>query len=868
MPDPIIKEFEIEETPIIEEFSIEEFPVEESSPTSKGKFVTKGRYTEWEADETVDINKRKDSRLFGGYEGLTERFKNWADTLYSPTPQMQVGKKILGALPQLAGDILSDPTLPAMGIMSSPLRIVEAAGATKFPAITRAIEETKPLNLIKAPSTPKAQLQLPKGKDPYLGGPIGASGQVQRESLVTPIEESRLSGTLFEIDPTTGNAVPSGAINTLEKKYEQAIEYIKGQKKSTTAIESNEIILPSAPIKASRLKTPVQEAKENTGLDFDAMTAKPAPVAEAISQVIKEEAKSPSVWKAAKTELRKQSEELYTRSSRFPHIIRQYQAQWIPNFESAISKLSKTEKQNFGSYVEGLSPIPSDAAMNAVNIWKKTEDELGDEAARIGMRLYKKDKSWVPFQKREDYWPHVPVDKVEDTELVEKLVKSGMTRFEANKVVNHYKREGLFIPPPQHARLAKSNIPYRADADVAMEHIRGMSRSLAKQIEFGPLDIAGKGNEGIADLIENTPDKAKTMQIMQRIVGRDNVENNPKMVVGLDVLRRYASVTKLWNFTAANITTGQGPNILKAMTRVRVTKPETWDTPFVVGKEMAGLFKSKYRDEIARSGAIQNFSHSLVEEAGNWDPWMIGKGEVVNRTIAGTIGRATAKMFFNDLKKNPSNLNARKELGELILENIDDVIKQRSLTDEQLLMAAGRNAELTQALNIPGNLPLWASDPVKSPGSFAQQLFWIFKKTAFQQTKAFKDAIMANPAVNIPTALAAYQAIGEITGDVKQGTLGLIEGDPSSRIENRGDWISDDPVLGRILDNYMQSFMLGMPADIIRSASFSPYGLGGEMIGVVGGDISKLAYRLTNADFIGMLKDINTGLKAYIESEE
>jgi hypothetical protein len=183
-------------------------------------------------------------------------------------------------------------------------------------------------------------------------------------------------------------------------------------------------------------------------------------------------------------------------------------------------------------------------------------------------------------------------------------------------------------------------------------------------------------------------------------------------------------------------------------------------------------------------------------------------------------------------------------------------------------MAAGRSAEMTQGLNVPGNIPHFASTPVTDPGSFLVQMMLIFKKTAMQQSRAIKDAIKANPTTNIPILLGMGEVIGEITGDIKQIPLGVIEGNLGERLANRGSWASDDPDIGRLIDNLTQSFALGLLADLAVSAGTTGLGLLSNVAGPALTDISKAGYRIVKGDLSGAIKDQNTALKSIMESME
>lgn len=618
--------------------------------------------------------------------------------------------------------------------------------------------------------------------------------------------------------------------------------FYTGEGTARPGIES----LPSAQV---TIKKAAQNANVDNAVLEDTIARGPEPIAKAAAKLANEESKRPSLWKSVYTQLKDLSPDLYYRSARSVHKTRQMESQWIPQFENATRKLSKTERLNFGAYVEGKLPIENPNVQNAVDIWRDVESIIGDTATQKGLRLYTKGKEWIPFQKNtQNYWPHIPTKNLQKGDFVQKLINSGMTRSEAERVVKNFQKTGEIVVGPQYAREVGKNFPYRLDVDSGLMHIRSMAKRIAQHDEFGPLDINGKGTEGISDIIEATKDPKLANTLMERIIGREE-RPDPNLQKWLDRSRKYASITKLQNFTIPNMILGQGPSSLKASTH-----------PYEALKEVAQLLKKNYRSDLAESGIWQNFSHTLAEEVSHFDPYLIGTGETFNRGIAGAIGKAMAKQYFNDLKINPNNKVALKELPELVLEPIEKILSQSSLSNNQLNLAAGRAAEMTQGLSVPGNLPYWASNPVtgKQPLNLVGQLAMTFKKMGYQITKSVWDSMKANPKVNVPLWIALSQIGGELTGDVKSGMKGAWLGDPEGEIAKRGDWwlqgsgISPTAInmvaqasgtspelIARMIDNATQYFFLGIPADMMQSTGYGPSGLLSAAAGPVLSDISK-----------------------------
>lgn len=623
---------------------------------------------------------------------------------------------------------------------------------------------------------------------------------------------------------------------------------------------------PGEPQLPSAVRETVKKAADNTGLHFDSLAdtfaATPEPIKKGLETLVREESNRPSFWKSTRTELEGLSPELAMKDKRSVQFTRQMDSRWVTPYEKAIGKLSKTEKENFGSYVEGSLPITSPIVDRAVKIWKAVEDEIGDTAKTKGLRMFAGEEN-IPFEKNPNYWPHIPSEKISDKDFIQRLVDSGMSRDEASKVQAHYRNTGELKVGAQFSRVPGSKIPYRADVDAGLMHIRSMSKRIAQHQEFGPLDIQGTGAEGISDLIEATSNPTKTKDIMKRLIGRDE-KADEQLTKWLDRARKYSAITKLQNFTIPNMILGQGTTALKASSH-----------PLEAIKEVSKLFSKQYRNEMQASGVWQNFSHTLAEEMSKVDPYLIGAGETFNRGIAGATGKAMAREYLKDLRVNPNNKMARKELSELLATNdLDSVIAQDVLTNDQLNMAAGRMAEITQGLTVPGNLPYHASSPVNSPQNFAVQLAWMLKKMGYQATKSIWDSMKANPKVNVPLWIGLSQVGGELTGDVKAGLKGMWTGDPGAEINKRGDWWLesagipksaiegvaeqsgvDSAVIARMLDNFTQYFFLGLPADLIQSTQYGPGGLLSGIAGPVLSDVSKFGNNVMKMNMKGIERD-------------
>lgn len=588
----------------------------------------------------------------------------------------------------------------------------------------------------------------------------------------------------------------------------------------TAALEPGEPILPSA------LKARKENVKANTGLNISNIKIPPEvpkeiaePIAKGVDNFVKEASQPSILMKSVYTQLARtgpKGKELVQRFQRAAQKRAEYDAVWTEPLFSTGAKLSKKEFDNFGAYVEGRMPVPNARVQNAVDEWTRAQNMMGDMAVSKQLHM-KRGEEIIPFQKIESgYWPHIPVEQLTKKTIVDKLMAGGMSRHEAAIVAKRWENTGEIFLGPQHSRL-NNTFQYRDDFDIALHHGRSMSKRIANHEELGPKDIAGRNEEGIANLIEDTNDPKLTYKLAKRLAGREELPNE-RLVNGLNLVRKSMSLTKLPSFTLPNVILGQAMNAFEAFAS---------NHPIAAAKEVFKLFNATYRSEIRAAGVYNSFNRTLLEEIGSWrnlDPFLIGTGEKINRSIAAAVGRSTIREVFKDYKAGVNTKAARYYIETLLARDPDSIT---AITPELERFAAGRMAEITQGLNNPGNLPYGWSNPINTYGSAATQLLLIFKKIGFQTTKTVKDTIMANPKVAIPAWLAISQVAGEMVGDVKSMITGKER---------------PEELINRIANNWGNAFMLGLPWDLVTSAQYGPAGLLSSALGPVYGGISELMF--------------------------
>ena len=513
--------------------------------------------------------------------------------------------------------------------------------------------------------------------------------------------------------------------------------------------------------------------------------------------------------------------ELYRKSARFGQQERFNIRDWADPFKQTIGKLRRSERNNFGDYVEGALPIPNSRVRIAVEAWKKSEELAGKAAESSGM-VIKAGDTKIPFKRiASGYWPRrlTPEELKKLPTSLDKMIAAGMTRAEAMKVISDARKYGELILPQQHSRLGKL-FNYRKDANSGLHHLESMSKVVARTREFGRYDVAGKGTDGIADLIESTSNPALAQKLMDRVIGNDTANISKTLDTMVRVSRTVVSWARLQNYGISSIIGNQLPNMLNSNTKQYV--------------KSLGAFLGRNKGVTDHTAAAIDISHGVFEQTRKLNPMGVYGGKLAENIVRGQaagIGQGMARTFFREAKKNPNNLDAKKQLFELILEDPDKLLTQAELTPAQLRMAGARNAEISQGLTNTVNLPEYATAPINTVGDATIQLMLIFKKQAALQSKMMKDAFKRNPVKTAALVLGFSQLGGEAIGRTKSTVMGTARGVIGGRdvresikeeIEGRSDYLGrygiENKEVRKAIDRALQSWAFGIFSDVIFSA--------------------------------------------------
>lgn len=502
----------------------------------------------------------------------------------------------------------------------------------------------------------------------------------------------------------------------------------------------------------------------------------------------------------------------------------------------ASKGLSKEENLLAYRILDGTAQIsdvtPGNVKVAVAKIRRVTE-ELGDLAETSGIHIKIGPGESVPFKKMEGPYAHhtYPSDFFADEEsLITRLIESGRTPEEARKIVENSRTFGERFISPTHAR--EFNVPgYIEDLGVMEKYAYDMAERITQARNFGAKDIADPASP-ISQLIARSGNPEKANRLVTEYLNRGtkahtNIQKAAQAIVRFEVLSHLSlsGINQLADLAGVPVRTGF-VNFAKGIGET------IKDYEKAVGKATEtgalAIMKKEILKDVSQ-GKFESFAYGL------------SKAEEVVRTVSAMSGRAAVQDLFGRLQRNPGNTRLKKELGRLLDGNIDEILKQKELTAEQINSAAGRTVELVNS--IPDKLSLPPAFTYYNP---LVRIPLLFKRFAFTTTSNLSKAILEDPRRLIP-AIISYGLAGEAVGDVKAAITGAAQGAVSGDIQdkiieavaNRDEKSPFDfghPVMNRAVANLMQSWFLGIFGDMAEAGSRGWRGAAGFAAGPVGSD--------------------------------
>jgi len=469
--------------------------------------------------------------------------------------------------------------------------------------------------------------------------------------------------------------------------------------------------------------------------------------------------------------------------------------------KDVVTPLNKDQYTEFQQAVDAGGNSSDPMVQNAIDVVRNIDQNFTQRATNSGLHLKTSEGELVPFTGKDNYWPRMyPPEMFKDKPaLIERLIKSGIAPDAAFNAVNNARKFGERLIDPQNARVL--DLPeHRKDLGALLKHYDDMAHRIGSAEIFGVKDIADPETP-ISQLVAQTKDPIRVTKILRQYLDREGGVSPHEA----DFVKSVSRVTTAFYLSKFALSNSNQLAFVPVVTNFKST-----------GKAVAQFLRSPKNTwrEAEATGALQTVMQEAMRDAGGESvvskAFLIKASEGSNRVISSIAGKYFVKDLFTKAKKG--NVRAIKSLENLTLDTWDNMKDQDTLTDKQIAYGATRVTEKTQgraqSIDLPYN---WDRSPYIN-------LLLLYKKYAFVQGRLVKDAIKDNPARNIPLLLALFQGAGEVTGDAKAVLSGMITGDPSQAVEDRGKYVgTTNPIVNRAIQNYTDSMFLGLIGDALQA---------------------------------------------------
>ena len=442
------------------------------------------------------------------------------------------------------------------------------------------------------------------------------------------------------------------------------------------------------------------------------------------------------------------------------------------NIDRVTRGMTKEQLELGANVKEGKAKTTDPQVQRYVDVMRENDAKIVDLMKKSGSQMRAANGKLVDFQELQNYFPHTfekGFFETNRTKIIEKIMldsqkkaaKTGnkaMTYNQAENLLDRARKYSPVLSDSLHERVADLE-GYKKTPDVLHKHYLDMADRAFTDQHLGVNDTAN-ANSHINQLLEQVKAEsghdawAQASDIASKFLKHDPLNVSE----GVGQLTKFQAMTKLALSAPSNLMGGT------AMTYFRAKG--------ILVPEILKAFTTEGRLRAQELGSLESVMKDGAEDVGYGAK--LGKMSVTYgnnsverflRTVSGLAGEKTAGKLFDQLKNNPDNAYAAKRLGELVLEDPHEVIKQDGLTELQVKRAANRFTDLTQgrqnSLDLPHN---WSNEPVAN-------LLTQFKKYAFIQTTNMKNAMVMDWSHGrvTPTLKLALAAgvLGEVPADFK-----------------------------------------------------------------------------------------------------
>jgi len=524
-----------------------------------------------------------------------------------------------------------------------------------------------------------------------------------------------------------------------------------------------------------------------------------------------------------------------------------------------LPKLSNNELYNFADVADGRAMSMNSNVANFVNIWKKHQQTIGQEAKNMSIIVKTSEGDRLLFNPMKDYYPHwIPVRALKNgetwaiKEATQTTVARGwaQTPEEAQGLVNdwvEYLNSNGNSEKFLRSLVGKGQAGSVSEAKAIMDrYVWGKSPKKfghlerAREIDLpfyvrDPRLVLPRFYDGMARRIEEIKAFGQNNDILYKLL--DNIGRE-----GGDMA--FAK-------RAANFILGKAPESDSV-----ISKALTWAQDFQVVSKMGlsaltnatqhtnilarfnaktflqGCYDARTKEGIdfaMRAGVnIGDISRDLLETissgkaAGKFLKWSgFNAVESLNRIVSANTAKHYALDLFDGLLKNPTSKFRTRRLLDLIPDlNIREALTRGSLSQEELIKATYKGIHDTQYSYRVLDLPLYWRDNAWG------RLITQFKAFGFQQANYVKKYILGEAIKGNFKPLMYYVTASEAAGEAVQDIRSLITGRERP----------DSPAK-RALDNFLLVGAVGIFSDSIQAAYWGSKSFYNYVFGPTMGDI-------------------------------
>jgi len=419
--------------------------------------------------------------------------------------------------------------------------------------------------------------------------------------------------------------------------------------------------------------------------------------------------------------------------------------EYMKGIDTDLRKMKHADFEKVVDAIEGKKVELTPELENFKNRLQGVLDQSGTHMEELGL---------LEKGKRANYFPHrydgVPTEKLRERmradNMSEDQIKTALNEIQSSremKISGEYSRNELNVPG------------YRKDKDVLIDHLRETSKRIEHAKLFGAKDIADPTSQ-LSRFVSASENPERAKDIAERIL-RGGKAVSPESQLASKAIRNYATAAHL---SLASISQLGGAVPIAMRTGIK-------DTMMGLGKALREDPNSKFMRNVNYARDFATHWNDGAQGDRLYRAFGIAGVQNYMNKVAGQAGYAHAQTLFDKLKNvDPTNKLARKQLEDLTLTDIGEVLKQPALTEKQLQRAMTRMAEISQGTVDPKNLPYhWV-------GNGTRLIPQIFQRMAFQGSRAIKDGLMEGDATNrlkkLGTLAVTGLVAGEVIGDVKE----------------------------------------------------------------------------------------------------